>query len=448
MTVILLVAGLFVAGIGAAFLYSAPAGVMIAFLGKPIIDATWNYSIGGINALKIVGVLVPIMVFAYAISSKSPVRRTPLLSIWLIYSIYTCLSYGFQLAYADDPADEFISVVQASFRTLNGLAAYLMVQAYFRDTEQLRRLLLVLLLASLFPMLMGVYQAATGVVWRERSTVGLARNVGLYHDAFTFRGYAFQTLTAILLYWAYFVKKTQVIRQLLLLGLAMMALVVLYKVYSKAGVLIILLWVVIWTAGRRSFMPAMIAASVVLLANALTSETLISEVQQLFTKEFVASGDYATTRDKQRTLGGRWFIWSIYLEEFWRSSLLEQMFGTGRLVPAHNDFLGKLISSGVLGVTLYIMLLWAVGVCLVRNYFRERSPLNVMGLMVFVMWMVDTVGLSPSIYTSYQWFAWGVMGLAIRGLDPVESKPKPVATVPRFSNATPKPLARFDHRRG
>lgn len=421
MTIILVVAGLFVAAIGAAFLFSAPAGVLIAFLGKPIIDATWEIGFGNINALKIVGVLVPIMVFAYAVSNRSPGHGTPLLSIWLIYSVYTCLSYGFQLAYADDPIDEFINVVQYSFRTLNGLAAYLMVQAYFRETERLRQLLLVLLLASLFPMFMGVYQAATGVVWQERSTVGLTRNVGLYHDAFTFRGYAFQTLTAIVLYWAYFVRKTQVIRQLLLVGLSLMALLVLYKVYSKAGVLILLMWIVIWTAGRRSFMPAMMVVFALLVANAVTSELLFSEVQQLYTKEVIASGDYATTRDEQRTLGGRWFIWSYYLDEYWRSSLIEQMFGSGRLVPAHNDFLVKLISSGVLGMTLYALLLWAVGVRLVRNYFKERSPLNVMGLMVFAMWMVDTVGLSPSIYTSYQWYVWGIIGLAIRGIEQPET---------------------------
>lgn len=417
MTIILIVAGLLVAGIGAAFLYSAPAGIMIAFLGKPVIDATWNYSFGGINALKIVGVLVPIMFFAYAVANRSPARRTPLLSIWLIYSVYTCLSYGFKLAYAEDPVNEFIKVVEYSFRTLNGLAAYLMVQAYFRDTERLRQLLLILLLASLFPMLTGVYQAATGVVWRERSTVGLTRNVGLYHDAFTFRGYAFQTLTAIILYWAYFVRKSQVFRQLLLVGLSLMALVVLYKVYSKAGVLIILLWIIIWTAGRRSFMPAMVVVFGLFVVNAVTSELLFSEVQQLYTKEVIASGDYATTREKQRTLGGRWFIWSQYLDDYWRSSITEQMFGTGRVVPAHNDFLGKLISSGVFGVTLYALLLWAVGVRLVRNYFRDRSPLNVMGLMIFTMWMVDTVGLSPSVYTSYQWYVWGIIGLAIGGID-------------------------------
>lgn len=427
MTVILIIAGLFVAFIGFGFLVGPQVGILLAFLGKPIIDATWNFSIGNINLLKIVGVLLPVMVFAHCMTSRSRTRsqRTPLLSIWLIYAAYTCLSYGFQLAYTDDVLGEVVNVVQLAFRTLNGLAAYLMVQAYFREPDQFRRLLVFLILASLFPMLTGIYQAATGVVWQERSTVGLARNVGLYHDAFTFRGYAFQTLTAVVLYWAYFVKRTDVIKRLLLAGISVMALLVLYKVYSKAGVLILLLWILIWAAGRRSLAPAIGIVIILLAVNAVTSELLFSEVEQLYSKELVVSDGRASNFAQKQTLGGRWFIWSHFLGEYWDSSLIEQMFGTGRAVPAHNDFLVKMISSGILGTVLYALLLWVVGVKLVRNYFRERSPLNVMGLMVFVMWMVDTIGLSPSIYTSYQWYAWGIMGLAIRGLDPVETEPEP-----------------------
>ena len=48
---------------------------------------------------------------------------------------------------------------------------------------------------------------------------------------------------------------------------------------------------------------------------------------------------------------------------------------------------------------------------------RGPSPLNVMAIMIFVMWLVDTVGLHPSLYPSYQWYVWGFIGLSLRGLD-------------------------------
>ena len=49
------------------------------------------------------------------------------------------------------------------------------------------------------------------------------------------------------------------------------------------------------------------------------------------------------------------------------------------------------------------------------NYLRDNSPLNVMALMIFAMWIIDTIGLHPSLYPGYQWYVWGIIGLAIRG---------------------------------
>jgi hypothetical protein len=34
--------------------------------------------------------------------------------------------------------------------------------------------------------------------------------------------------------------------------------------------------------------------------------------------------------------------------------------------------------------------------------------------MVFAMWLVDAIGLVPSLYSGYQWFVWGVIGIAVR----------------------------------
>jgi hypothetical protein len=47
----------------------------------------------------------------------------------------------------------------------------------------------------------------------------------------------------------------------------------------------------------------------------------------------------------------------------------------------------------------------------------ERSPLNVMAVMLFGMWLVDTIGLTPRAYPGYQWYVWGFIGLALRGVD-------------------------------
>ncbi len=119
----------------------------------------------------------------------------------------------------------------------------------------------------------------------------------------------------------------------------------------------------------------------------------------------------------RRTLSGRWFGWEAKLQEFANRPLVVQIFGNGNPSNAHNDFLIRLMSGGVIGLFIYVVLLGSIAMAILRNYRRGPSPLNVMAIMIFVMWLVDTVGLHPSLYPSYQWYVWGFIGLSLRGLD-------------------------------
>jgi hypothetical protein len=38
----------------------------------------------------------------------------------------------------------------------------------------------------------------------------------------------------------------------------------------------------------------------------------------------------------------------------------------------------------------------------------------VAALMVYTMYLIDTIGLVPSVYPGYQWFVWGIIGLSLR----------------------------------
>jgi hypothetical protein len=32
------------------------------------------------------------------------------------------------------------------------------------------------------------------------------------------------------------------------------------------------------------------------------------------------------------------------------------------------------------------------------------------------MWIIDSMGLTPSVYPAYQWYVWGFIGLALKGV--------------------------------
>lgn len=388
-------------------------GILAAFLLKPVTDTSYLTYFGGIRLPELVGVAVPLLVLMRSFTPGQKLSEMPLFRIWLIYLIYNVLT--FSIIAFDRGA---LSSIGLSFRVLNGFVGFYMIQAFFHDRESFRRLLLVIILAGLFPMATGVYQALTGVVWHERMTVGLVRNVGLYHDSVTFRNYAFQTLSAVFLFWFYFLKPGRdIVKRTLLLILVSACLVVLYKVYSKAGITILTLWILIYCVSHKRIVPAILSVGLLVGINFLYQGQLFSEVEQLFWREVAATMENADELAYRKTLSGRWSVWEFLLQEFASRPLVFQILGNGNTGNAHNDFLIALFSGGVVGLFIYVVLLGSIGMRILKNFRRRPSPLNVMAIMIFAMWLVDTLGLSPSLYPAYQWYVWGFIGLSLRGLD-------------------------------
>lgn len=403
-----------------AFYASVQYGILVAFLTKPMIDASWDTHIGfGLNVLRLVGVLFPLLVFFRSLGTGKPFTQIPLATIWIVYVAYNLL-VSTVIIFEHD----LMSYINRSFRILNAVIGYYMIQTYFADKEAFRKLLIFIILAGIFPLMMGVYQAATGVVWEERQTVGLIRNVGLYHDAAVFRQLSFQTLTGVLLYWTYFLSDDSrvMIKKVLMLGLMVAAAAVLFKTYSKAGYLILGMWVIIWSVGRRKFMPMVIVLVALVVVNIAYKDQIWSETQLLFSKEIAAAQD-GTEREKKMSLAGRWYHWEEIIDYYYEQSVIRQIFGGNRSLSAHNDYLEQLITGGVVGLLIYIVLLTLIGMKVYGNYRREKSPLNVMALMIFAMWMIDTIGLVPTQFPAYQWYVWGIIGLSFKGVDWGDEKP-------------------------
>ncbi len=388
-------------------------GLLWAFLSKPIIDATWAKSFGGVSTLHVIGTLVPIFVIFNFIRHKIRISTFPLFGIWLTYVIYSGLTFSFNIV--DSGLFTFLDL---TFRILNGFIGFFVLQAFFREKEEFRKLLVIFIFAGFFPVLMGVYQGVSGVVWTERMTVGLSRNVGMYHDASILRFYGFQTLTAIILYWSYFLKGTTApLKKLALLSLVAMTIFTIYRLHSKAAYAIGIVWFLIWVIAYRKYLLFFVIIAAVIGINSFTGGRIFKDSLQLFSKEIIASQDEVTERDKKRTLGGRWYLWETAMEKFNNRNVFQKLFGTGSSGAAHNDFLRNLFSGGYIGLMIYCILLLAVGMRVFKNYLRRKTPINIMAAMLFSMWLIDAMGLVPSLYPSYQWYIWGFIGLAIKGFD-------------------------------
>jgi len=387
------------------------AGITLLFIVKPVVDATWrDLLVAGMPLTQIVAGLVPVIVLGHMLTASKDAQliRMPLWPLWVIYTVALSLSVV-QIIHGQDMRTGFSVLL----RHMNGLVGFYMVQAFFRREREIKIFLTMLIVAGLFPVGMGLYQLATGVVWQgeAQQIEGIVRNVGLYHDAITIRQYALQTILSIFLYLALFPPK-RMTGTASLWAFAALSVVVASKAYSKAGLMILGLWALSWTLLRRKVVVLIALLSIGAVVGAYVASNYMGEVLRIYQKEL---GFLSGTVAADRTFNGRWYLWQEMLTEWGKLGAVAKVFGSGReALGAHNDYLQILFHGGLVGLVLYLTLLVSIGIMLIRNLIRRVDPLAVAGFMVFLAWMVDTIGLVPSAYSGYQWFVWGLIGLSLR----------------------------------
>ena len=399
------------------------AGVLAAFLSKPVIDLAWKseYAVLGFRPVEIIGAVLPaILLLRILLFKADRPRPLPLIGVWSFYLLANVLAALMMLA-----SGEGTGALSFFFRILNGFVGFYMLQAYFATRERFHVLLVVIMLACLVPMLMGLYESVTGELLRERQGVGdQVRITGLYHNSISYRIFGFMALTAIGLYWVYFAPRAK-LKKLLLIFYVGVCLLVLFQVYSKAAFASFAVAIILVTIGSRRLIPGLVIVGSLIILNALTGDVVLQEIETTFSKETNAlAGEIAT----DRALGGRIGMWKNQLSEWEQQSIENKLLGGdsgGRLAKGggHSDYIRALKQTGVVGLFAYVLLLISVGYRVAVLFVRRRDGLSVVAAVLFWVWIIDSIGFTPALFTHYQWFVWGLIGLALQGVKGLEYRP-------------------------
>jgi O-antigen ligase len=409
-------------------------GVAALFIVRPLVDMAWDTPlVGSFKLTEIVSAAVPLAVLLRIMVDDSwnrPLAGMPLRGLWMAWGadVFLFSSIIMLTSGLVDGSDILL-------RHLNGLAGAYMVQAYYRDDNDARRFGWVLVMAGLIPMATGLIEGVTGHHWRVTyGEEGIIRNVGLYHDAITIRYYALQALLGILLVTGLQTKRSTFLN-VLLAAYAMVALFVIKGAYSKSGVLIVLVWALLWPLILRKTKVLVAGAVLTIAAAAYYSRQIMESIGFIFVKELAA---LQGSGGAQRTFAGRWYIWDEIISSWQQLGVGSKIFGSGHIaLGAHNDFLQVLFHGGIVGLGIYCTLLAAALWMVARIVLARRNVYAAAAALVLSMWMVDAVGLVPSAYTGYQWFIWGVFGLAVRlhgQTGPALLPAVQVEVVPRYAN--------------
>jgi len=380
-------------------------GLVVAFATKPVVELAWEFRFGPITPVDAFYSIVPILLLPRAISYA---RQTPRLRRWLFFGACLAIANGLGLVTAVTDA-KMMTVVETSAKVFNVFAAFVLIPCLVDTEKRFYAVLIAIAVGNIVPCGIGVFQAATGQVWRTRSTIGLQRHVGLYHDATGVRFNGQQAVFAIgLLAATLYSQKKRI--QLGLLAYLAMWLVVLFFVFSKAAVVTILGWFVLWCMTQRKIGWALGVIVLAIGVDYFNESGVSSRLSQLFAKEI--GYHQGTLADDRYVLAGRMFIWESALKRWSRVGMDQKVLGTGRNFPVHNEVLRLLIHSGYVGAGLFVSVMFLLGVTVMYAVFARATLVHLAGAMAFMMMVVDSIGLHPGLYAGHQWFVWGFVGLS------------------------------------
>lgn len=398
--------------------------ILLILITKPIIDATWEFRIPaiGLNFLQVIGVLFPVIVFLIIYSNRITFKNYAAIHLFGLFVLINCIAYFLStVGKGNTPMEGMFFFVKYSgilFQFLNSFAAYVIIPYLFKSEEDRRQLFWALILAGVFPAVTGLLQIGGYISGRTLRTTGeLIRLSGLYHDSVNMRIYSFQTILAIYIYLSSYIDpkdKYFTFKRLTGYALIPISLLIIYKGYSKAAMAIFVGWILIYFLFQRKVFTG--TAFLVLLGVAYAgNETVQNETEKLFYKEIMYTEGTMPTELEYTLLGGRFTYWGKALDDFERQDLASQMIGYNYIAGGglHNDFIRILISNGVVGLTVYAILILYFAIALLNAFIIHKDALSLGAIMVFASFIIDSIGLVPLLYPGYCWITFGIISLSL-----------------------------------
>ena len=92
---------------------------------------------------------------------------------------------------------------------------------------------------------------------------------------------------------------------------------------------------------------------------------------------------------------------SFYADEY---NAFQKLFGTGRSFGAHNQYIAFLLQLGLLGLTLFLVIMARFYSRSWYLYRRYRHPALYMAMVVLTTFMVASMAGAPFYYTTFLWY--------------------------------------------
>lgn len=387
--------------------------ILIVFLlVRPLIEMTWETKIiGSFSLLDVSGVMPFFILLIFAMTKN--VNTKFLSNSWLYKSMILFFSYIILHLIYMIMNHQLIFGLDSVMRLSNSLSGLILFPLAFSKENHYKSFLNVIIISSIIPFFILLLQLSGSLELRSQTAVGYVRYSGFFNGPVNLR-YIF-TL-ALLATFAKMICDHKVNVLGLIVGILMLIGILLN--FSKAGTLFILILPLIFATLKkdaRFILPLLILTSIPIIW--IQSSDYFDNI---FLKEISAM---QKNIDIEFALQGRVRIWEVFWDQFSNEPFMTQMLGSfsagkvGFGGGIHNDFFLNLCRYGYVGLLLYSFLVFVMLKSAFLDFKKWLGKTAILDSMIFIaravtaLWLIDSIGLHPSMYPSLMLFVFGVFGL-------------------------------------
>lgn len=380
---------------------------------KPFVDLTWDitlFSLAGfpINPLRIIGLVVFFRAALEYASRRGPIaiynEKVILVFLGLMaFTSFANLATGYSSF--DTSLNVFLRIADSYLiyftcaRILNKEADYRLIVGLVWGTT---------LMVSLFSI--GLYKVGT---YEVDISQGVTRFSGLYNDPGSPAYNAVLSMAyAALFMEGYRLRKARApaLATLALVGTFVVAVAMLSITITKGAGVMFIIFIGLWYGiyRKRTYLIApLVVAALVYIYN--TNE----DIQARLAPDLaVFSADHVTEDVASRIGGGRVFTFlqllNLYATEF---NGFQMAFGSARWFGAHNQYLAFLLQLGLVGLVVFMVMLWRFYWRLWTLYSQYKHPATFMAIVMLTMFAVASLAGTPFYYTTFLWYLMLLVGM-------------------------------------
>lgn len=389
------------------------AFIVVLFAIKPFIDLTWNipfFSMGGIaiNSLHITGLCVFVIAgFLYFFQNNNK-RIFNERVIWLFLGLNLFTSFIAILFY-NHP---FMYVIDVLLRLFDAYFIYFIGHRFIENYRDKLRIISIIWITTLLVGILSCIVYSTGI-YRTGTSQGVERFAGLYNDGGTPSYNAIMSIIFGTLYLELCKRQRQLIPVIAKIAFILTLLVTVFILkitITKSAVLMLLAFLMMWI-GLYKRKPYIIFPLIIISGYYIYTTSEKVQTRMAAEAEFLSEGTFSM--EFLRPMGtGRVAYWetvlTYYIQDY---NLFQKLFGIGRNFGAHNQYIAYLMQVGLVGFTVFLIILFRFYRQLIYLYSKYKQPDIYMTIVFLTILAVCGLTGHPFDYTTLLWYLMVLLSL-------------------------------------